>query len=1066
MNVFVLDIIILLSLILYDMGITDYLVQIQELTNTNLKLLKALNDSLITDKGYVSVSTDEGSFNIPSIIMLENKINTLQNNFENLVNAPVTSEANFIFNGDSRAIEVKRYEQSPASLTLGQQSEFYHENNDVLKDFLTPVPYLKFNLFGIPYDISTVDIRKVVALTDKIKNRFEQILGGETSKSVSWGDIYKLLADAEQDKDYVLYDTVTRLPIRKGQGNGQYVISSLGDMYIDENLDQHVIVTLANNKSGYQKGLTYTVFDQTIERDLAVGDYLVSWDGHAKFQIEELNFNTNTIKLKILYGDYINLTAYDPEYEIIDDTAKLRFFSNVDLFSDSNYAKVPLEEDQYIFVAIAPLNDRMNVRAAWGDGLLVDVYRLTTDEGTLFEEYYKNCRNIGDIMNEISKVMSNSVSRLSEDDVNKYMTAKPTLDEELIKVVHINKHLDESTTIKNIRALYSQKNNYNASLNETQTSLTALQDQLSSIDFQDTTGIRAKLQSQIDILTKKKNELINSLIKISDEIALTANNSVVPIENAKYRIRGFFDFVGFAEGLGLDERNIKGINVQYRYRNNQLEVGSADTFTKDRDDDGAITNDETFIFSDWNRLYTPLRPRLKTKDGYAPEENTSNENLPSFNQIDIPISQGESVDIRLKVIYDFGYPFIQMMSEWSDIMTIEFPVEFLKDVTVVDILKENNNDIETNRFKTILQQDGVTGHVEDSILDQDVLFFHKPENISSGFYTAERRIIPLRDKLKDMNDAIVRLSDEVEGSASESLGVNVDFDESSIQLSPFEVGLVTLAGYDNFVNKDSGQYGNYTYDGDDNGNVKIFCNIRLTNTSQHSLKIFSMFPATENIPIGSIKTSKFDIKDYTIGSESESDLSKYGVWYYDPSVEDEPNKLKVQTSNQIITFRVNNPYDATDYYKTVEEGDYESCIYTDNKLPRNNSYYSDDNTIIGNNRNGMSVYPYCSKKDGLMMTFKEAKNYLVLNPGDEYVFPVMVRYKLTQGHDPEQDLISHIEKTLSFDVRTSLYNDPLNYTFKIAAKYTDDTQDKLARSLTRKYRSTVLKNKEYTTIIG
>ena len=1041
------------------MGITDYLVQIQELTNTNLKLLKALNDSLTTDKGYVSVSTDEGSFNIPSFIMLENKINTLQNNFENLVNAPITSEANFIFNGDSRAIEVKRYEQSPASLTLEEQSEFYHENNDVLKDFLTPVPYLKFELSEIPYDISTVDIRKVVALTNKIKNRFKQILDNETSKSVSWGDIYKLLADAEQDKDYVLYDTVTRLPIRKGQGNGQYVISALGDMYIDENLDQHVVVTLANNKDGYQKGLTYTVFDQTIERDLAVGDYLVSWDGHAKFQIEELNFNTNTIKLKILYGDYINLTSYDPDYETIDDTAKLRFFSNIDLFSDSNYAKVPLEEDQYIFVAIAPLNDRMNVRAAWGDGLLVNVYGLTTDEGTQFEEYYKNCRNIGDIMNEISKVMSNSVSRLSDDDINKYMAAKPELDEELIKVVHVNKHLDESTTIKNIRALYSQKNNYNASLNETQTSLTTLQDQLSSIDFQDTTGIRPKLQNQIDVLTKKKNELINSLIKISDEIALTANNSVVPIENAKYRIRGFFDFVGFAQELGIDEGNIKGINVQYRYRNNQLEVGSADTYVKDVNENGEVGDegDRTFIFSDWNRLYTPLRPRIKTDSGYGPEEDTSNMNLPSFNQIDIPISQGESVDIRLKVIYDFGYPFIQMMSTWSDVMTIEFPVEFLKDVSIVDIIKENNNDIETNRFKTILLQDGVTTHVEDSILDQDVLFFHKPENISSGFYTSERRIIPLRDKLKDMNDVLVRLSDEVEGSAAESLGVSVDFDESTIQLSPYEIGLITLKEYSGFSG-DSGQYGNYTWD-KNTKDVNILCNIRLTNTSQHSLKLFSMFPASENMEIGALKTSKFDIKDYTIGSDNLQTTQNYGVYIYDPMFlttgSGDEDGLGLQTSNQIITFRVNNPYDGKDYYATCNDGNLKTIIKTDNKLPRN--YI--ENSIAGVGCVGMSVYPYDTQENGLMMTFKEAKNYLLMNPGDEYVFPIMIRYNLSENN-------KSIQKTLSFDVRTSLYNDPSNYTFRILAKYTEDSQDKLVRSLSKKYNNYTLKSKEYKPIVG
>ena len=36
-----------------------------------------------------------------------------------------------------------------------------------------------------------------------------------------------------------------------------------------------------------------------------------------------------------------------------------------------------------------------------------------------------------------------------------------------------------------------------------------------------------------------------------------------------------------------------------------------------------------------------------------------------------------------------------------------------------------------------------------------------------------------------------------------------------------------------------------------------------------------------------------------------------------------------------------------------------------------------------------------------------------------------------------------IKKTLSFDLRTSLYNDPLNYTFTITAKNTTTVSDKL-----------------------
>lgn len=1022
------------------MGVVDYLTQITELTNTNLKILESINKAFYTNDNYVGVSTDEGSFNIPSFISLENKINALQSNFENLVNAPVTSEAHFTFDGDSRAIELKRYEQSPASLVLGVTKSFEHENNDILKDFLTPVPYINFKLGkDIPNDITSVVVRKVSALSETAKERFAGLLEGDTSKTTSWGDIAKVLDDLNEDTDYTLYDTTRSLPIRKGQGNGQYVISSVSDDIIDENLDQHIIIGISPDAEGYQTGLTYTAFDQTIEKDLKPGDYLVSWDGCAKFLIEECNFSSNTIKVRVMYGSYINLTAWSGEGSI-DDTSKLRYFSGSDLFSEENYVNVPLEEDQYVYIAIAPLNNRMNVRAAWGEGLLVNTYELTTDGGDVkFEDYYKNCRNIGDVLNEISKVMGNTITSYSDDELNKFTAAKPVVDPDIIKVTHINKHLDETTTIKNIRALYSQKNSYNADLTNTQTSLTQLQDQLSAVDFEDTTGLRQKLQSQIDVLTKKKNELISSLMKISNEIALAANNSVVPIEDAKYRIRGFFDFVSFAESLGIDETSVKGIKVQYRYRNVQLETGTAETFVKDVNGNGEVdAGDKTFVFSDWNIFPTPLRPRIRTSDGqYEAEPDNSNKNEPSFNQIDIPISQGENVDVRLMVIYDFGYPFIQMTSAWSDVVTFEFPDEFLKDVSVVDIIEENNNDIETNRFKTILIDDGITAHVDDSILDQDVTYFHKPENISSGFYTSERRIIPLRDKLKEINDAIIRISDEIDGTTAENLAVTIEWDESSIALSPFEQGNILLKQYSDLKDYRGQKVGNYAVAA--NGVASILCNIKLTNASTHSLKIFSIFPATDKISINQIINTRFTVNDYKDIFVSDIDDNNSRV-------------LHKQTSNQIITFRNNNPYDGKEYYDSGEKyGDVDKLSTTEAyvKFP--------DQTI---SYGGMAVYPYCYKKNGLLMTYNEAYKYLLMNPGDELIFPVMVEYRL------DDDAFDFIYKTIAFDIRTSLYSDPLNYSLRIGAKYINTPEDKLANSLAQRFIPAVLRTKEYKTIIN
>ena len=72
------------------------------------------------------------------------------------------------------------------------------------------------------------------------------------------------------------------------------------------------------------------------------------------------------------------------------------------------------------------------------------------------------------------------------------------------------------------------------------------------------------------------------------------------------------------------------------------------------------SGDTTYIYSDWNILNTFNKSKIAKYDNvygvyrYEYEANNETKNEPSFNQIDIPISQGESVDIKLKVIYDFG----------------------------------------------------------------------------------------------------------------------------------------------------------------------------------------------------------------------------------------------------------------------------------------------------------------------------------------------------------------------------------------------------------------------------
>lgn len=1010
-------------------SVTEYVMKLQELTQTNLELLQALNDSFFSKQNHLSVNLGGNRYAIPSFISLENKLNSLAANFENLVNAPETGEAFFDFNGNTRAINVRSYTSTPNSIVLNPVSSFMVEHNDIFKDFMTPYPYINLNLAGLPNDIVQVVVKKVIPIHEDLVNLFESTLQGDKvaypSVKYTYKDLYKILTSYEADKDYVEYDTRLDLPIRKNIGAGVYVIEKIVEDVVDENLDNYITIKFRSDMkdSIYMNTLKYRLFDETIEKMLKVGDQLVTFEGNAKMEITEIHTNTNTVVVKVLNGEFLNLVESNSSNpDTITSLSKIKFYSPVD-FEKDKYVKVALEEDKYVFVTIAGLNSRMNVQSPWGSGIMLNTSLLLNEKGENFTTYYKdNVRNVGDILFEITSMMSNTLTNFGEGEFNNLTGFIPSTDDINVQVVQINKHLNDSTTVQNIRSLYSQKKEYQSQLNEVQKEIEDINTTLASISFDDVSGIRSGYTDRLTNLSTRRNEIVTAITKTMDEISIAANNSETPIENAKYRIRGFFDFDS------LDHKDhIKGIRVQYRYKNADQEQGTA------------FTINDKFVFSDWNDMVGFDRNRVPSYESgsykFSIAEDNGNKNEPSFNQIDIPISQGESVDIRLKIIYDYGYPFVTVGSKWSSIINVEFPDEYVKNVQVLDIIHENNNDIEANRFNNILKDGGVPEHIGDKITDQDIVYYHKPENIASGFYTAERRIIPLKDKLSSLDSALAELKSEIYG-AYESLKVSIKHGENMYDLSPYQKRSIQVEQYDTFSGYTSTQ--DTIYDGlyeitgeDTNKTITTLLYISLYNESDNTIKLFSMFPGDMNTDLNAKigKSAKFNASNYCNGNTSNPQGVYFRYPVNDPSSTDK-EKSKIQTLNQYIYFRIDD----------VNTGD---KLYGSS----GNDKISWDKSSFMTCRGGSTMYPSVSNANALCMNSNEIGSYLVVGPHEEILIPIVFVYNLS-GNNP-----NITTKTMSFEILPSLYKDPTPYIFSITAKKSSSTQDKLILTTGKKMRS-------------
>lgn len=1032
-------------------SVNECLIKIQELTQTNLDILKALNDSFFTNKNHLMVEVSGNQFAIPSFLSLENKINLLSANFENLIHAPKSGEAYFHVDGNSRAIEIKPYTYTPNSISLKPVTEFNVDQNDIFKDFLYPNTYINISLEELPNDINKVNVKKIIPINSDLKKVFEEYLKEEkvevnengeeiitiihhTSKQYGYGDIYRLLANYVEDKDYVMYDTIYNLPLKNSEGYGNYVIEEIVEDYVDENLDNYVVVKLRSDMkdNNYFNTLQYAMFNETINRNIEVGDELVTFEGNAKMQVVEVKHNTNTLKLKVLFGDYINLVPSNTNVlSQISDLSKLRYFPRQD-YSTNKYIKVSLEEDRLLFVSIAAINDRMSLQGNWGTGLVLDTDRLVNGDATFKDYYNKNVRNVGDILYKMTSLLNSSINSFSNDEVSKSLSLAPNASKYInCEVQKINSHLDNSPTIRNIRKLYNEKVDLQTKLDQKQTDIDNLQNALSELNGTEYINKEKELTTALN----EKNNIISDINKKLQQIATAANASEVPIENGKYRIRGYFDYEKWIDESGLDARlksHIMGIRVRYRYRNVNKTEGNT-----------VSLNGGTFIFSEWNDMVSRDRVITSIDGGYGLEEDTAKFNEPSFNQIDIPISQGEVVDVKVKVVFDFGWPFAYLTSQWSkEKVTYKFPEEFTQEVTILDILNDNTNEIELYKFKNVLIEDGVPTHINDQMQDQNIVYMHRAENIASGFYTAERRVIPLKDKLTEMSNSINELYDEVIGGDDKALNVTIINGSRSTTLHPFQNTGISVESFDNWYDATANDsftenpggattYGmkatssstptpsllvnilnnNYSYD-ENLKMVTVVLNLCIKNTSNKPIKLYSIFPGSDSSIIN-LKT-KYDRDDYILNNKCVK------VCYKNKGVTNIIN----QYGNQFMAFRVRDAYNGEEYYAEGDQS--KSNLLSLDEIMCSEGY--------SNVESRAWMYPMLNSKNALAINENNGK-YKTINPDSSIIVPIVFEYMV--------DAKNTIHKTMSFDLRTSLYNDPTNYTFTVTAKYQNTAIDKV-----------------------
>lgn len=881
-------------------SLKEYYVKLQEMYNNCYNMMQAMYQSLTTKASEITVkiSNTNGiveSIKIPSFLYLDNKLEELDTNFNALFEIPNSGDAWMTKSSDMFKLSFMRSGTAPLKPEYKSSNIFAGiTDNNFLKDLVSPKTFLKIPIDNLPDNINQMYMKKIVLFSADTYNSLKNM------NITSYEEYKAVLYNYIKGTDYEEYDSTLDIPIRrdiyKSKFNIVEIPNDTTNPWVD-NSDSNL-----RNKLSYKiklDTLQYTdVEDSSIVFTLKVGDNICISDKSVVYKVK----NVDTSEMEVIIEESVGHVALQTTEE---NSSMVMQIYNKD-YSSYHYVQAPLEENQWIIIFLGTIYN--NVRSELSDAYIVnlnDIY-IKDESGnyiddnygnhmTYIEYYNKYCTNIGDLIlgltesayPQISNFSSSTLETLQDgSDIKEYVSQ--TFDcEDILQVVPINKHLTDDVTSDEIINLHAQKNDINQQLDTVQDNISQVYNTIVSTDFTKETSItQESLQSKLQSYYTERTTLQKQLNAIVDNINAKSINLNIVGNEVKYRIRGVTNIElleNYLHSLTNDNVNIIGLDVEYKYKSPNKDSNSV-----------TIINSSTF--TDWNRLDNIDRQRHlvfnSTSSSFSLDfvDYKTTDNIIKWNQIDIPIQQGEDVIIRLRYKLNIGQPFFNLYTPWSEEKTAIFPSEYEENIDLTTILNQNEDDTITSKFSETLINEGYAEHIQNNVVSSDQKFYHMPENIYSGFNTAENNLISLKDKLIDINSSIEEYKTVLDNEKNSKFEVYVNYDEYSVKLSQNSVNKINIYNTDHI----SDMF------------IKKKMNLVIKNTGDVRLNLYSIFPGNTNIDL--------------LNCNMEFYNDRIGNYERVPIFIN--NTLSCQSLGQWIYFRENNPFTTDDVYYSTNEQNY------------------------------------------------------------------------------------------------------------------------------------------------
>lgn len=1021
--------------------------QLALMNKNSTEIITKLNDVVTNKNSVVSVNLlnsdgTSSTYKFPTVGQLKNELDIANINIKKL--AGLADSTSYISDGTTfRRIYVDDLNREPEPINnLNIVKQFKSINNSFFESLSNPMLAVQIDLTDkIDRKVNKVLSRRYIIKFQKDENG-EYTTDGLTSKTdfenkflnrngvsiddlMNWYNNTKNYGVARYNEPYdeqlfdMDYDTL------------QYY--GLFDVV---GVDNDTI----NKKLWYVLGsITYYDYSGNTKQ-LAIGDKLIinKKDSATKWEVKEVSTAKSNYRVILE-----RIEGLDPVPVLIQ---ALKIYSPE---LSTKTIKVTIGYDEYNVVFIKAINTDANILSSvWSYGtsfysndLVLDI----NDTVSMTKYYVESVLDYGAILKDL--IIKNIPTKYG------VTPNVPLLETGNFKVVQINKHLTDSANATKIKDLHAQKTSVKSQLEQLSDAISEKTKEISTKQFK-TTAEKQSNQNKLNSLISQQESQTKLYTSIVNQIS-AENNGTISNENPEYSVRGFFSF---PEPITINKAGEKQIQeaVQFKIQYRRSAKGGSepttegfslnmtDTIYTPKTSTGDITDQTktytnpdvtsksisvTGYFSNWNQFLTPLRTRVYNKalDVFTwKTEDVTDANAPKINQIDIPIKPNEKIEIRIKSISEVGFYDAPIESDWSDILTIEFPDELTTSVAATNkILQEASNEQIYTQIESKFNSKGLSTHLQQSYSVNDLYVAHTDVNLGTSFKDASGNVIMMNTLLNTLINRISALEEIISG-AKGTLSVKLFKNSNEVSIENGGSVNVQIICEDYAI----------LYGG---SNRKYYNNIYAIG--DYSLQF-------ENISSGS-QLGLLSYRKYV--PTSTNDNRFYNPTYAKGSLAsyiDSKDELNAQQDNQYIwisdtsgdkqLYNTGSTYTATGLGKILYSKGYNIGL-TGTTTPNSNGKYNDpinlfndinwtDVTWIEDNEYQtdfpVTVHPYIDNISDLKYT--ESGGVKIISPKSKFIIPIKIFFKLASGGDETITFLSNTSTSPYVTKKLRMFIEPDN----------------------------------------